>query len=436
MATSDSLNYRGVALLHPKYKYTRVLPTSGSSTTLDGSNSEITFDISSRVINLSRSVLTFTMTIPAPGVDRFNWVYETMSAISRIRFSTEGGQDLVSLNYLSEYLYTVLPREMKMSNFLTNDATDRLYPSNSLVAANPKSVGGAGDVNYVEPRYLAVGGNNTATTVQVRFPLKYIVNTLFGIDKDLYFKETMKLHLTLASTDRVFFTSADAADPTDTPQNPNVAVPITNMNLYLAVESDEDVAKMVQGIVNGQGLHVPFPYVAEKLESSQLGSTQVASVTLSKQNGGTRLQKVYYSAFGNDLKTNRAYDNSNVAGVRVTSFQTKLDDQPLTEFEVRVTDGMDFALQKEYLEGSVLANRSVFQSRWSWVDDFSQLQKNNGEDHLSVPKENLLSGKPLDVQKIYSVESQVAGGAQLRHYLWCVCQRTLSSTKDGVKYLV
>jgi hypothetical protein len=66
---SKELDFKPVNYSHPSYKYSKVLPLSGSNTVtvLPNSQTETLLEIPTKVFNSTKSILTFTQTHAATG---------------------------------------------------------------------------------------------------------------------------------------------------------------------------------------------------------------------------------------------------------------------------------------------------------------------------------------------------------------------------------
>jgi len=74
-------------------------------------------------------------------------------------------------------------------------------------AANPSVI------NYSEPAYFAVSANATAVTYKIQFPLRLIKNSVFSIDKNLYFGQTTYLKVYFGPLSKICYNSTSNANP-------------------------------------------------------------------------------------------------------------------------------------------------------------------------------------------------------------------------------
>jgi len=126
-----------------------------------------------------------------------------------------------------------------------------LRPSNSLVSQNLKTAATPfalrynntnANVNYLEPKYLEPGTINTADPVfNIMLPLEMIKNSIFSLDKSLYVGEIINLRIVWNSSIKIAFTSLSVTIPTATPHAYDANINISNLALYLAVETTPEI---------------------------------------------------------------------------------------------------------------------------------------------------------------------------------------------------
>src|ERR1700753_3349234 len=105
----------------------------------------------------------------------------------------------------------------------------------------------------------------TALTVNVRLNLGSIYNTLFALDKDLYFGEVTQIIITWAAYTELGYTSV-AVFNTDSSTNVAVAALATafnidNLKFFLAVEQNPAIVNQLRELVATSGLSTLMDYV-------------------------------------------------------------------------------------------------------------------------------------------------------------------------------
>ena len=264
-------------------------------------------------------------------------------------------------------------------------------------AANPSSV------NYFEPAYFIVSANATAVTYNIQFPLRLIKNSVFSIEKNLYFDATTYLKVYFGSLSKICYNSDSNANPSagnKTVYTGNAS--ISNFQLMLAVESNQDLRTMVINKVASGGLSYLIPYV-QAFKNSNSGQSQNISIQLDQGNGRT-LTKVYHAPYNNQELSDTMYDHANcgtIAGVsdtaitgvvnqKVALYYTRSNGKHSQDINIDCTSYsgtplLDYMSHKRQIRGSILANVNVFQYSWFHCDDFCDFGSaydQENKDHL------------------------------------------------------
>src|SRR5690606_32658305 len=104
-----------------------------------------------------------------------------------------------------------------------------------------------------------------------QFPLRLIKNTAFSIDKNLYFGQTSYLKVYFGPTSKICYSSTSNANPSAGTKTPYVPLAtaldgfrqpfISNFQLMLAVETNQDMRTQIINKVATSGLLYNIPYV-------------------------------------------------------------------------------------------------------------------------------------------------------------------------------
>jgi hypothetical protein len=479
---AKELDYKSSDLVHPEYKMSKIYQQTGSQTVsiTTAGNSESVFELPVNAMNLSKSVLNFTATPQASGGGNYNYAYmDCASPIRQIQLYTRGGTYLCDVNHANTYTKVVWKPETKVGEFLDMpnhdagsgwgnylqkcNANNQLFFSqtaaefkSAIIDTNasladlatdltalikrpdtsarrhddvaladgtgePSSV----DVSFKEAKYFAGGGNNTATPVlNIKLPLGMIYNTILSLNKDLYFGEVLYLRIVWAPSTKIFYFGDDALSPGGgTLGAAAVNCEITNLQLYLAIEQNQQIKNQLMSQVMGAGHRVLIPYVHTNLNSS-LGAVAQQNVTVRYNRGhGQRLMKVYHSCFNNTENQNTAYDNDNRADAKVLSFYTTLNNMRQQEFDIDTSGEEDYMILKDKLKDTAIMNADVYHYNWFWCDDYSGGAKND---------DMVVAGLSLDDEQKWEIVSTTAGNA-LRHYTFAVCQREVMLQQNNIQ---
>ena len=456
IVSADAINYQQKMFSHPSYKFEPQFPnTFGQPINLTASRTPVTINLPPEVMNLSRSYLLYTVTLPTAGATQYTWTpQDTLSEISQIQFYAGSNMLMVDVDNLQNYLNIVLKKETSNDEFQTMDAINRLYPSNSLVNVVPAlrnsndtsatSVGGPANpsaVNYIEPAYWSVGALNGAVTYNVLFPLRLIKNTLFSIDKNLYFGQTTYLKLYFGPLSKIAYTSTSNANPSAgtkisyAPAAGNATISGT-LQLMLAVESNQDLRTNLIQKVSGEGISCLIPFV-QAFKNSNQGTAQNISIQLD-QNNGRSLMKVIHALYNNFEDQDTMYDHANllVPGVmtqKVQQYYTQLNGKRNQDIQIDCTPAtgqfLDYMSHKRQLRGSVINNLNVYQQNWFHCDDFSDFGPHYDQDNHG----ELISGIPMSVAPLtWSFVGVVLKNATFQHYSWFVFVKKLTASPGTV----
>lgn len=349
-------------------------------------------------------------------------------------------------------------------------------------------------VPFFEPQYfeIAPSRNGATPSYNIRFPLRLLLNTIFEVDKDLYFNgEIMYLKIFFSPTTAITFTSnlantdiastagqgAAGANTYGAPCSDIVVANATNqsavftiaaqatntslsnLTLWLPINRDPDVQQSLQAHIDQGKMKIPIPFVwtsnqafpAVASAAGALPSTGSQNVTLKiNSSHGKRLKKIYYTllnADGSGALSNLQYDISNLGytsnggqnvgvnalsnGYKVQQFQTFIDNKPLQDYIVNCTTGDHYTLQMPYLKGSVILNSNMYDYNFCWIERFDNLLSPLEKPLQSPPDDNLVSGLDLSVEHKYDFNSVCNQYFALTHYAFVVTQRDLHITPQG-----
>ena len=130
--TPSQLDYKVEQFAGPKYKYTRVVPLSGSQTvTMTASSTvEVIWEIPRNVLNFSKSYMSGTINIPAAGGVLSTWMYaDTIPFITELELQTRSGIKLVSIPQFGQYIKIIRKLGTCYKEYASNDMATLLFPS-------------------------------------------------------------------------------------------------------------------------------------------------------------------------------------------------------------------------------------------------------------------------------------------------------------------
>lgn len=450
------LDFKKYEMNAPKYIYANGINQDSGGNTVSATTTggaESIFTIPTSVVNLSRSYISFTVTAPASAVGKIAWFFTNVASFWRqVQVYPDGGPYLCDLNYADNYTNIVWPQSSKMEEFLnyelytTQDTAAEgltksgpgriLRPSNTLASDNYRHDGATGATsNYTEMQYFANRQNAaTITSFMVRLPLSAFKNTILELDKDLYFGRNLKLRFVWNAGTKIAFTSTDASNPTTGTAALAVDIAITNLQLYLAKESNVTISKQIIDIFNKEGMEVLTPYVWGSKLNVGTSESQTINARFSQPHG-LRLKKIIYSAYNNTETSSTSYDHTNgsadlvTSGAKISSFYTTLDGNRLQDFNVNCAQFEDWLLMQNKLRGSLIQNARVYNYNWFWEDDFS-FEASQVKDP-SLDQNNIVSGLDLSQERAWSI-IETTQNAAYNHYVFGITERLIKLHKDGI----
>lgn len=459
MVTSDSLNYKQRLFSHPDYKFEpQNSNTYGQTISLGANITPVVINIPNVVHNWAYTNLLFQVVIPASAAGNpYTWIYQQcLSAISQIQHYAGSGQMIADINNLQNYLDIVVKKETLASDFLSLDPSVGTYANNSLanmvpalrnatiLNTNPAGAGAnPSSVNYMEPAYFTVTAAQTIGTYNVNFPMRLIKNSIFSIDKDLYYGQITYLKLYFGPISKVCYSSTSSASPSVGAKVSfnGAAASIANLQLMLAQETNENIVTMLTNKVLTTGLSFDIPYVVA-FKNSNNGTTQTINMNFDA-NSGRFLMKVYHAVYNNNEDQDTAYDHSNcdlnlgqgavaaVGNQKVQSYYTQLNAKRYQDITMDCTangnSGLgytDYMQNKRQLIRTVISNRNIYQYNWFHCDDFCQFQQYDQENKGELISGIQMGGLPVS----WSFYGATMTNAQYQHYTWAVFLKRLTMT--------
>ena len=345
---------------------------------------------------------------------------------------------------------------------------------------------------------------NSGLAISYQLPLFSVKDTLLEVNKSLYFGDNLILSLsfnpatkfswqtgggidgggsitaTAVGTAPIFSagvypiqwspicnTTIGVAVPLASTVVPQTVVPqLTNISLYVAIETDPIITSQLINEVNNEGFTMTIPYVyctksPVPVPASIFGSA-VSSSAFSMQQRitrgyGHRLLRCYSAIFGAEgvttqISVDAAHmlpltigDGSTIVGFTNVSndgtlaqtgfttnqhndsclgaYNTSLDGIRLQDFTVSASDSTHYLINEPYLRGSCILNVEQYKNQCMHIDSWTGKPVCQEDD-------TIVNGLSLDADKTYGVTYptlyNITGSTMLNHYLWFVVQRTLA----------
>src|SRR6185437_11967525 len=128
----SQLNYKFKNYAGPKYKFSRIVPLSGSQQVNIpiSSTAEVLMEIPTNVLNFAESYLYSNIAIAAQGIGNHIWYHsDGMPLLSEVDLYTRSGIYLCQLPQFQNYMKIIRKLFTSKKEYDSNDATSFLYPS-------------------------------------------------------------------------------------------------------------------------------------------------------------------------------------------------------------------------------------------------------------------------------------------------------------------
>ena len=440
--------------------YNQLQPnTYGQAIVINNSNAQTTINVPSEVFNIGDSVISGSISIPAPTAGNYIWYYADQAAeIQHIQYFSQSNQMICDLDYMGNYYHVVNKKETSLSDYLTYDPLNRFSPSNCLVNTVPalrNSIAGGvssnipspSSVNFTEPAYFQVGALGAAVTYPFQLPLRYFKNTFLEVQKSIYMPNISYMKIFFSQVQKVCYMSTSNASPSAgtpvawAPLTGGNNVTVANLSLFLAVETNKNVrAEKMAEVMRPGGMKMFIPFTM-CYRNSNTGTIQNINIPIDSGSGRS-IRKIIHTIYNGTEQCDTAYDCSNIANGNAQNpqkalvFYTSYNSTRIQNLNIDTTAAtgtfLDYLLQKRNLKGSVLQNYNSYGYNWYWEDDFSGVgskytQDNNNELVSGIP----LSGIP--VTWTFQGVTMAATNNSYVHYTYVTFTKELTITPQLVE---
>jgi hypothetical protein len=391
--------------LIPRYKYIKFPPTNVSQAIFNPTNTNlIQFRIPAlSTINLAKSYIQYNFSIPAGGVNNWTVLSETGCDFTSVQLQPSTALNIVDLNFAHKFVHIMQPYRSKLAQDFLSGANDimsknrcGLQPAqNNIQIASQDGLTTlpgvwAGAQGILDRQQLSFSSQpNTAVSVNRKVPLDCFVNTLLALNKDLHFPCDLYLNLTLLPLFNVFTYTTTPQTPTNaaTQTLPAASITCTSFNLYVAIETNENITKSLIADINKGPMKIPIPFTYNSLQITPSSVSQSSASFIVSKNNGRQLNGIGVSFWNINSNSLLCYDCSNVQGRFVSSYSTYLDSTNLQQGQQNVfnpnasysvsifsqvpyTYGDDYMINHEWIKGSCILNYPGFQQTWLHQDLF------------------------------------------------------------------
>lgn len=453
---THQLNYKPIQEANCKYRFLKVPlnNVTSSSVTITPTGSQLLeWKLPNAVYNLAQSFITYTESIATNGAGNYTYVLEdTLGLASNIYFGNASGADLMNLNYANKYLKIARKISTPLQDFLTHDEqTSLLYPSNvdttALFYPVPNQNGATdtvtGNVNFIEPMYVGVGGANAPYTRNRLFKLGAVSESILSVDKDLFIPTDMFLRINAGPGNGYVFYGTASTNPS-TGATANAAnITLSNLYLYLAVETNQLIIDSVISKVRSNGLTINIPYTTGFRNSASGGIANI-NIPLSSQYG-KKMKQILTTVWNGTETANTCGDCGNcggragsTAGTKIQTYNTFLNNRQLQDNSIDCQYGTlgipnfnDWRENERHATGSVILNRAVYAKNWFHLDKFYEDNKGS-----NIPTENRQDGFDMSQGPVlYQLQATTVSGSTWIFYQFASFSRDVVFNSQGFMYV-
>lgn len=480
----------------PKQVFTRVDPDGGNLTvTVDSSSQTKEFLIPSTVaFNFAKSFIEFDAEFPAGSASQATHVFTDFLPVERVQVRT-GNNATVLADVSYAHIWTkayrpmVTPASEYMSNEPCRPATTTvtsfgkncgLQPTGSqklniitalgvaefaapgTVAADVRAsdgphcqyilnsgepcgpttlpqvevIGDGYNMNTFCRQHLVENAVNTAIQLRYSFKLEDLLPASILANSDwLAFPEGVRIQLQFLPRDKWgFWATLPITNASSAPLTSDIT--LRNLRMWVATDSNPTTADLVRGRLNNkEGFSIQVPWITINQQATDASSTFSMQSHINKGMGET-LRRIVTVITHTTANKNFTANIDNVAGVKITSWQQRLNARAVESDKVYMADantggGPTYWLQyKDTLEGSAILNRRFHGINFCIFCNFTDSRQSmnwNKEDHT------LDSGHPLDKDILFSVDMDKASTA-MNVIQYSVLQKRLKVSHGGVYF--
>lgn len=453
LVVSQSIQYKEKEVLQPKYQLSQITQQTGGTTKslTTSSNPESVFEIPAKVINFSRSILSFKVA-PAneptgtPDYARFLYA-DNIPFISNISLYTRTGVFLCDIPNIEKYTNLIFRRSNRVEDVETWDtpttapayvdssgAFEGLYMPKTLVT-QPASTPERPDSNPLkrigEPAYFHGSTVKPALLepwLNVRINLGMIKDTILSLDKGQYFGETVLLRVVYNQTTKIAWKSTDKADCIAGASGPVImdkGITLSSLYFFACFEQNQNVIDDLVQKFNAGTLTYLVPYVVSHRQLLETGA-QTLSVRYSPAQG-KKIKKILVAPYNTQDHTNTVNDHSNLNGSIVSSYHTVLNNVRTSQYNYDCTNGQDYMAFRHLVRGSCINSQDTYYYNWCHEENFEV------NAPVGTNRDNHDDGLLLDQEIKFDMIMETT--ANKNYFVFAVLQRKINVSSNGVVFL-
>jgi hypothetical protein len=482
MKTDPSIDYSKKMSSHSSPLFVKLSPINNIvsfNPSLTSVYGPVEWVIPARALNLSRSKLSWDLTVPAQAASTFAFIQgNALTQLDRLVITSQStNQVLLDIPNLNRYVSMLSPvftsqqeLAIKASPISTNNPASAaasvgaitvipaLYTSAASGQSNPcenvsqcnssNNADGLGK-DYGKPfgnvirKVFVSSAAATDNYVSFELDLNSIPASILDQDKLLYFSgESLVVSIYWAPVNRYCWGGTSATNPVTGATAATGTFVVSNPNIYLYVEQNIDIIKSLTDKVMSEGISINFPYSFIQRQTATSGSGAITSQL--SRGYGQRLLFAAVSIFNPTETGNTAQDHSvqalissgtgNNGNYSNFSYNTQLNNIPIMTNNNISIIGSGTQNAEQWLYNKSKLYNSALSSLPAFNCDFVHLDSFIGPDSLCNADLTVLDGLDLASNQTYSFVYFGTSGTSVTHNIYLVfsCQKTLNLTPSGI----
>ena len=460
-AVAKNLDYAVTTVSTSSITHMKLAPQSTLTTVSSSGGQEMIWELPPKVMNLGKSILSFTLTPDSTGslTAGTQWANISTVPFSSIQLYSQSGVYLADISSAGNFIKMVNQYETPLSELQNSEVirynsgffNGGVHKSNVLAASTPTESLGyrptesehKPETAYTEPQYLisSSDGSTAPTTDTGAFPvlkfqmeLSKIKHSCF-VDLDTYMGQTLLLRFVWNKSSDLLFVVDDASSDDD----PVAAAPsayagdltLSNLYLYLAVESDESVIQAVLNKYNSGGLSYPIDWVYSKKTYLGAATNHNLDIRISPSQG-SHVKSIWLAPFHATEGVNTKWDHSVVVkaktGTKVTSLYSTINSVRTTQYDWNLVAGDSWLAQKDMFKGSCIQSSNQHLYNYCHIENFMNLP-------LAEDTSKVVGGFPMHTEMIYALNTTTPGSDPVNWYAFIVMQRRLVASPAGLQVI-
>ena len=448
---SPELDYSPVVSNHSTTVYRNVAPQGSNSvtTSITSTVGPTEFVIPPSVMNLSKSRLNFSISVPAQAAGNLVHINaNTLTAISRITLYDSATNALwcdisnvhnyASLfvpactdfkDYSTKSFWTVNPSETSLANAQTKTVED-ISKSNLTVGNFAGDGVAASDLalqNFYFSRRQFYNQATAATAcyLDVSIPFSAFKMSVLSSDKQLYNPANCVLQVYWNALNNYASVGTSATNPLTGAASVDTAFTLSNISLTLANEGNLAIVSQVINKVMTSGISLPIAYPTVTRQAITAATAHSYQLNLTK-GYGQRILAIVTAPFTATAGAN--YANVHKRGL-LTTYNTFLNNVPiLTPAGFDASKSQDYIIaNREYLEGSVVQSIAEYAlGEWVHIDGFF------GSKPIKDVNQHEIDGLDVGTQSsTWQIQATTSGNADYNWVSVIVGSKVLTVSNQG-----